>query len=264
MLVPTLDDIRAALRNPAWTRPKGLVLQVNHLLHQLAAAEDPASKAAWAFRWNVRTALDDSALFLQPSEANLQALFLLAVHGEDEFAAPNPSWMLVGQACQQAKAIGLHIPRPRAGPPGADPAGDTEWQRRLCSFWSLFVVDKSVSLAFGRPEFLEAAHYRDVPLPDPRHLLKYRPHIRGPGVGGSEGDTFGQHFYVRNIGLAKMISRYSSLVVRGTPLEARRFRLDLERWYQDTMQASSPISTGFSHLDGVWRVDSGEKGVCRK
>lgn len=89
-----------------------------------------------------------------------------ACHGEDDFASPNLSWMLVGQAYQQAKAISLHMP----GNLGGD---EPSRQRRLCLFWSLYVADKSVSLAFGQPEFLEGSHYDDVPLPDESRLKMF-------------------------------------------------------------------------------------------
>lgn len=223
-LMPGIHDIEQALLNPTGAEPRGRVLLANHILHAISASLDADSTAAKAFCWNVHAALNDATLFLKPCEENLQALFTLAVHGEDRFACPNLSWMLVGQATQQAKAIGLHLPRPGA---------ESDYQRRLSLFWSLFIVDKSVSLAFGRPEFLEAAHYQSTPLPDSRHLDGFSPHA-GKGQASTSNNGFGRCFFLSNVALAKYISRYNNSIRRGSWDEAQAFRQDLELWFEQT------------------------------
>lgn len=123
---------------------------------------------------------------------NIQALMMVACHGED-YSTPNLSWMLMGHACQQAQAIGLHQPK-------GDHSAET--QRQLALFWSLFAVDKSCSLAFGRPVFLPTATYQNTPLPDFEYLKRYQPH-RG-GAPHSSSSTFGAHFFHQKIELAKL------------------------------------------------------------
>ncbi|OQD98335.1 hypothetical protein PENSOL_c009G03385 [Penicillium solitum] len=75
----------------------------------IASNENGENGETKIFRRNVQLALNDSSIFLKPSYANVQALCFLAMHGED-YAAPNLSWMLLGHACRQAEALGLHSP----------------------------------------------------------------------------------------------------------------------------------------------------------
>ncbi|KAI5459047.1 hypothetical protein BGZ63DRAFT_490965 [Mariannaea sp. PMI_226] len=224
-LIPPLQKIERALLNPTGTEPRGLVLMANHILHSMSTSLDADSKTTKALFWNVQVALNDSALFLTPCEENLQALFTLAVHGEDRFSCPNLSWMLVGQATQQAKAIELHLPGSGV---------ESSYQRRLSLFWALFVVDKTVSLAFGRPEFLDMAHYENVPLPSADHLRRFNPHTANSQVSASS-NGFGPYFFQSNIAFAKYISRYSSTVRAGSMAEAQSYRKDLEIWFDQTI-----------------------------
>lgn len=149
-------------------------------------------------------ALNDCRIFLEPSEINIQALLLLGCHGE-QYASPNLSWMLVGHACRQAQALGLHV----VG------RGSYKYQQRqLALFWSLFSIDKSCSLAFGRPMLLPTAIYENVPLPDFQYLLGYHPHRSQPVVtqNGSSTSTFGAHFFIQGMKLAKLTGAALSLL----------------------------------------------------
>lgn len=168
------------------------IVSVNFILYVMASKESGMRELAKSFRHNVRLALDDANIYLSPSEANIQTLLLLASHG-DEFASPHLSWMLLGHACRQAQALGLHT---------MNCADDTVQQRRLSLFWALFMVDKSCSIAFGRPCFLPNSVYGDTNLPNEEHMHKYKPHLDVAQLLGRS--SFGAHFFAQSIELAKL------------------------------------------------------------
>jgi hypothetical protein len=176
------------------------------------------------YRNNLKLALNDSRIFLEPHEVNLQALIMLAIHGED-YASPNLSWMLVGHACRQAEALALHT--------SYNSDFETR-QRRLSLFWLLFAVDKSCALAFGRPCFLSSAIYSCVPLPDLGYLTKFQPQSDSVHPEGSaETSRFGAHMFIARMEFAKMI---------GTILDSQKrehgkaLRDQLREWYARTNQ----------------------------
>lgn len=142
--IPSHDILRQVVFDPGNVAQKAWVVVFNYMMLALISAEHGDNNQVERFRRNMQLALNNSSIFLEPREENIQALVLLAVHGED-FSSPNLSWMLVGHACRQAEALGLHA--------ASDNDSDVR-QRKLCLFWLLFAIDKSCALAFGRPTFL--------------------------------------------------------------------------------------------------------------
>ena len=206
---------------------------VNFLLLNLVWHDDSDDSIGLVagLRNNTRIALDDARIFLEPSEANIQALMLLGCHGED-YASPNLSWMLMGHACRQAQALGLHKPK----------AVDAEdRQRQLALFWSLFMVDKTCSLAFGRPTLLPTTIYRDVPAPDFSFLQKFQPHR--PGKSFTQA-IYGAHFFCQNIDLAKLAGHVLDLLGGGnSTFDILELIEKIDAWGLTTSQvcaASSP------------------------
>ncbi|KAL0932308.1 fungal specific transcription factor domain-containing protein [Colletotrichum truncatum] len=228
---PPDDLLQQVIFDPGNVKQKAWVVYVNYMMLALVSArEKEESSEAKHFRRNMQLALNDSTIFLEPNEVNLQTLALLAMHGED-YASPNLSWMLVGHACRQAEAIGLHQPN----------HSDYESQQRsLCMFWLLFVVDKSCSLAFGRSSFLPVGLYRDVPLPDFNYMLKFQPHnepdfrnSRNP----SQVSTFGAHYLTQGMKLARLMGDVLTLLIPGQPYVRREeVRVQLETWHKETNQ----------------------------
>jgi hypothetical protein len=182
-------------------------------------------------RWNTWMALDDGSLFLEPSEVNIQALFALAIHG-DSFATPSLSWILVSHASRMTQAINLHLP-------GKE-------QRRILLFWSLYAVDKGVSLAFGRPPMLPSPYYQNVPLPDLGDgLAEYAPHIDHQNKEQTHAGSFGATHFLQAILLSILtgkllhflncvISLDSATVIR----KQAALHNELNQWYQTAMIVS--------------------------
>ncbi|KAF8424833.1 fungal-specific transcription factor domain-containing protein, partial [Tirmania nivea] len=96
-----------------------------------------ASKVVW-------DCLDDTSILLKPRLLNIQALMTMAAVA-NESSRPELCWMLVCNACSLAKAMGLH----RNYTPNDLTTG--EISERNYVFWTLYIMDKSLSLTFGRP-----------------------------------------------------------------------------------------------------------------
>ncbi|KAF9875363.1 fungal specific transcription factor domain-containing protein [Colletotrichum karsti] len=230
---PSDDQLRQIIFQPDSVKEKAWIVYVNYMMLALVSAnETEESIQVKQFRRNMQIALNDSTIFLEPTEANLQALTLLAFHGED-YASPNLSWMLVGHACRQAEALGLH----------ALTHGDYDArQRRLCMFWLLFVVDKSCSLAFGRSSFLPSSLYLDVPLPDFNYMLKFQPHNASSFSNSKNApliSTFGAHLLTKGMQFAKLMGFVLDLLTPGKSLIPKeKVARKLEEWYRQTIEAS--------------------------
>lgn len=226
---PSDEILQAVIFRPETVKEPGWLVWINYLLLNLHLGEKPQPRAFLVdgLRHNVRRSLNKATIFLEPREINVQALMLLACHGED-FSSPNVSWMLMGHACRQAQALGLHIEKAKTA---------TENQRRLSLFWSLFIMDKISSLAFGRPTLLPTGLYQDVPSPEFQHLRRYQPHRLGLPL--LEESTFGAHFFRANIDLAKLADLVLDFLCRVTPsLERERLIEKVEAWGTKTRQVS--------------------------
>ncbi|KAK1458660.1 hypothetical protein CCUS01_09137 [Colletotrichum cuscutae] len=242
-VTPSEELLNQIVFNPDKVSQKAWLVYFNYImLAQVSPEKEDHGEEAARFRQNMRMALNDSRIFLEPRQVNVQALALLAVHGED-YASPNLSWMLVGHACRQAEALGLHLPTPR----------DVEsYQRSLSMFWLLFVLDKSCALAFGRSPFLPMKLYQEVPLPDISYLLKFQPHLDSdfssapPAARPSE---FGAHFFIRGIELARIMgSVVDTLATGSSPSSRETIKLQLEEWSNQTKRILDKIMDSDRHV----------------
>ncbi|EEU40640.1 uncharacterized protein NECHADRAFT_34178, partial [Fusarium vanettenii 77-13-4] len=225
-LTPSDDILRQVLFEPETVFAKAWVVFVNYMLLTLATGSGQHTDATKTFKKNMRLALDDAKIFLEPSEVNIQTLILLALHGED-FALPNMSWMLTGQACQQAQVLRLHLVT------NSD-TSSPEQQRRLCLFWALFMADKSCSLAFGRPVFLPTEWFQNVPLPQFGYLQQFHTHQSQDQAATS---AFGAHLFLQTIHFAKLIGFIQA--PKGVNSEREMLNSLLDSWYQQTSELLS-------------------------
>ncbi|KAH7209904.1 hypothetical protein DER44DRAFT_864524 [Fusarium oxysporum] len=235
-ITPSEDLLIQTIFRPETVSRKAWVVYINYMI--LTMLVDNENAKAQKYRNNMKLALNDSRIFLEPHEVNLQALVMLAIHGED-YASPNSSWMLVGHACRQAEALGFPI---------ASTADYVTTQRRLSLFWLLFAVDKSCVLAFGRPCFLSSTTYSHIPLPDLGYLTKFQPRSDSPHARKrSEISLFGGRMFLARIELAKMIGMVVDSRHIPEPEEGLRERLG--EWYtrtnkilEDTLQNERAFS----------------------
>ncbi|KAF5241051.1 hypothetical protein FANTH_9268 [Fusarium anthophilum] len=106
-ITPSESLLIQTIFSPETVSKKAWVVYINYMIVTMLAHNETVR--AQKYRDNMKLALNDSRIFLEPHEVNLQALIMLAIHGED-FASPNQSWMLVGHACRQAEALRLFQP----------------------------------------------------------------------------------------------------------------------------------------------------------
>lgn len=228
-----------------WLVPeRGWVVIFNSLLAAAIPPEETFARGlSLRLRWNTWLALEDSSMFLEPSEVKIQALVLVACHGQD-FATPSLSWNLISHACRMAQALGIHIH------PSRRSTGKEASERALCLFWSLFMLDKSLSLAFGRPPFLAGSLYEHVPVPGLDLLAKFKPHMREAErekTQDREGDTdvFGALYISQSLKLSKIMGRISeglqatggASAVTGTVQELiETCKAELDIWKQETFE----------------------------
>lgn len=230
-LEPTDGCLRQVMFEPFQAKQKGWVVFINYMLLGIVSAEQGKIDQARRYRSNMRLALDNANIFLNPSLINIQTLATLAIHGED-FASPTQSWMLVGHACRHSEALALHIPARVA---------TSEQQRRLCLFWLLFIIDKCCSLAFGRFPALPTSLYHNVPMPDYDYLACNPPHANSEAKE-PQTSHFGANFYLRGFELCKLVGWVLEAKLGSASLhEAFQLRERLDEWWQRTNAVSHPL-----------------------
>jgi hypothetical protein len=235
---PSTDLLSKILFKPTSVSERGWVLLFYCLTSNLNALQKPSfSSLQRKLRWNTWVALDNGSLFLEPNEINVLALLALATHG-DSFATPSTSWMLATHACTMAQALNLYSP------------GHPEYQRRILLFWGLYAVDKSVSLAFGRPPALPTQYYGHVSIPDVRELAGYSPHIdrqeQSSRLQHSPSGIFGASFFVQGIRLSILIGKvchYLHTLRSSDPMTCygmgNSLKVEVDNWYRSSMAACS-------------------------
>lgn len=218
------------VRERAW-----LVMYYSIILSMVSstAPEDVSTKEK--LRCNLWLAVNDVRILLEPSEAKIQALALLATHVE-EFTSPSLCWMLIANACRMLQALGINLrhlsPETR--------------QRRMMTFWYLNLVDKGLSVIFGRPPTFHRAMLRDIPLPTVAQLLPYQPHnLPHPTVGSRPGSLFGAHFIHQIMQLSYIIGDIWTCVYEGDSPDEQAIesvKRNLDSWYAIAKPVSQALA----------------------
>lgn len=226
---PSDQILMEVVFEPVSVTQRSWVLYINFIFLIISHKDQTLSHLTTSFRHNIRLALDDARIFLEPTEVNVQALTMLSCLGED-YTSPRLSWMLASHACRQAQALNLHL---------TEQHYSTEQQRRLTLFWVLFMVDKACALAFGYPILLSSKLYENVPLPDFQHLLKFRPRHGQFNSAHTQpySSTFGAHFLTQNIKLARLTGLILDIPTTGAQYSGREgLKSYLDDWDVSTRQ----------------------------
>ncbi|OBS18819.1 hypothetical protein FPOA_10546 [Fusarium poae] len=228
-VAPSEEQVIQVIFDPERVLRKAWIVYIDYMI--LAMLSEDQSTEAKGFRNNVKLALNDSKIFLEPHLVHLQALILLAIHGED-YASPSLSWMLVGHACRQAEALGLHL---------SNNLDFETYQRRLSLFWMLFAVEKSCSLAFGRPSLLPSNAFPKVELPQLGHLTRFQPRSESTD-GQGLSSVFGAHMFLARMKLARLTGDVLDLI-NSAAVGSRRdqLKMDLIEWQTQTKQLLNGI-----------------------
>jgi hypothetical protein len=218
------------VREKAW-----LVMYYSIILSMVSSTAPQDISTKERLRCNLWLAMNDVRILLEPSEPNIQALALLATHVE-EFTSPSLCWMLIANACRMLQALGINLrhlsPETR--------------QRRTMTFWYLNLVDKGLSIIFGRPPTFHRAMTKDVALPTIAQLLPYQPHNEARAENGSRpGSLFGAHYIHQIMQLSYIIGDIWSCVYENASRDEyaiQSVKRDLEEWYSLAKVVSNAIA----------------------
>lgn len=219
-----IDHLRQArphrIKERAW-----LVTFYSIILSSFTSSEPDNSSIKNKLISNLWLALNDARLLLEPTEAGIQALVLLAVHVE-EFTSPALSWTLVTSACRMLQAIG--VTQRRLQPHVRE--------RRIMLFWYLNVLDKGLAVVFTRPPTFHRAMSQEIPIPRTEQLLAFRPHLR---AGSTTPGLFGTHYLSQMMLLTSITGDvwtclYEDLMVDAQEVMVLLGRLDA--WFESAMK----------------------------
>ncbi|SPO02605.1 related to C6 transcription factor [Cephalotrichum gorgonifer] len=107
-------------------------------------------------RDNLETGCANLSMFLSARRENIEAL-LLGANWAVEMGKPILAWQMTVTACNLCQTLGYH-----RAPTDKDIMGDTRESRPLL-FWSVYQIDKALSLRLGRPSTMRDF---DISLPD--------------------------------------------------------------------------------------------------
>ncbi|RPA96270.1 hypothetical protein L873DRAFT_1811696 [Choiromyces venosus 120613-1] len=114
------------------------------MFNKSTSREDIDASMGRNFFLNAWAAIDDLEVFMAPKLRNVQALMTGAVIAV-EISRPGLCWSLMSGAARLATAIGLH-----RRPPSPCPFSKVELEERKAIFWNVYILDKCLSLTFGR------------------------------------------------------------------------------------------------------------------
>ncbi|OAP63977.1 hypothetical protein AYL99_03204 [Fonsecaea erecta] len=246
---------------PSSVDNRGWLLMFNTVLATASTQSQQLSEYTFHLRWNAWVAADEASIFMEPTILNIQALTVFAVHGQD-LVTPSLCWNLASQACRMAQMIKLPLPSV------SETRNGELYSRNLCLFWSLFIIDKSLSLSFGCPPVLPSALYGNLELPSPQQLSAYRPHLTTSGavsVLPPHVEFFGAFYFVQCTKLAMIMGDISDFYLLGRRDSSchASLRKRLDQWISVVQQsqtlhtnladavdsASLSIKIGFSFLN---------------
>lgn len=213
------------------------MLIFNTILATASTQSHELSEYTVQLRWNAWLAADEASIFMEPTPLNIQALTVFAGHGQD-LVTPSLCWNLMGQACRMAQMIKLHMPSK------ATRKDSETFSRNLCLFWSLFNIDKSLSLSFGCPPVFSSSFYRNVELPSSEQLATFKPHL-SPGDGRSmlspSVEFFGAFYFVQVTKLAIIMGDISDyyLLLNEENAQHLVLKAKLDQWISVVLQVSA-------------------------
>lgn len=215
-----LHDIRC---NPEAVNEKAYMVIVYGILLTEACLDGSYDKTTISkLRWNLRLAMDDAKLLLEPSDINIQALILLACHVQ-EVSTPSFCWMMISTACRMLQTLGVNSR-------SLDP--ETR-DRRLMLFWMLNGLDKSLALISGRSPTFVRAMFSKVPTIELQKMLVYQPHMSGEERGEGFKSMFGAHI-MRQMHLLSVVLSDIWVCLFENGSEFDQVRKKLDEWWQQS------------------------------
>ncbi|KAL1879607.1 hypothetical protein Plec18167_004068 [Paecilomyces lecythidis] len=191
-----------------WTYPTGTRLQPSwHALLNIVCAlgfefcdtvpEDNLARTVFPFVDRSRDIIL-SHIYRRGNLEFIQALLLMCHYLQGTLEL-NECWNLVGLMIRTALSIGLHLN------PDNLPLSTVEKEVRKRVWWGCFIIDRTLSMKFGRPPALQVADAQNVPFPaaiDDQYIIQHgtsslRQPLGRPAV---------IEFFLRTIKLSKVIN----------------------------------------------------------
>jgi hypothetical protein len=196
------------------------------ILSQVSETEPDNHATKRKLRRNIWLTLHDAKLLLEPKELNITALTLLACNAE-EFTTPSLCWMLAATACRMLQALGISQRR-------LDP--ETRHRRKMM-FWHLNLLDKGLSIIFGRPPTFHRAMAKDVGMPTLEQLMAGQP--KGMSSGASK--LFGTHYFHQRLLLTQVMGDVWNCLYEDAEPDARRVEKvgeEVDEWFRTARTVS--------------------------
>ncbi|KAF2470016.1 uncharacterized protein BDR25DRAFT_343257 [Lindgomyces ingoldianus] len=242
-----LDHLRECrpdqVHDRAW-----LVMYYSIILSMISSTDPTNQSTKKKLRRNIWLALNDVRLFLEPSEANIQALTLLACTVE-EFTTPSLCWMLATNACRMLQALGINHRRLDA----------QTHERRVMLFWHLNLLDKGLALIFGRPPTFHRAMAREIGLPTLEQLYSYQSQATSAGAPG----LFGAHYFYQRLLLTRIMSDIWNCLYEDAAPDIRSIEVaseELKSWYRqarELLEAAAVTEKPFLNARSAASIDIG-------
>ena len=118
-------------------------------------------------------------------------------------------------------------------------------ERRVMMFWHLNLLDKGLSLIFGRPPTFHRAMAREIALPTLDQLLPCQAHVTSAGAPG----LFGTHHFHQRLLLTRVMADIWNCLYEDAAPDHRRIEVaseDLELWYRQAREVGGDHVTGWA------------------
>ncbi|KAF2651823.1 hypothetical protein K491DRAFT_76481 [Lophiostoma macrostomum CBS 122681] len=229
------------IQDRAW-----VLMYYSMVLSQVSNKDSDRHSIKKKLRRNIWLTLHDARLLLEPSELHITALTLLACNAE-EFTTPSLCWMLAATACRMLQALGINQKR-------LDP--ETR-QRRKMMFWHLNLLDKGLSIIFGRPPTFHRAMAKEIGMPSLEQLMASQP--RGMSSGAPR--LFGTHYFHQRLLLTQVMGDVWNCLYEDAEPDVQRIERvsrDVDGWYQrarTVLDASAISEKPFLEPAGAASID---------
>ena len=138
-------------------------------------------------------------VFTEGSLELVQALLLMC-HYLQSTLELNECWSLVGLMIRTSISLGLHF-----NPPSSESLTSVQWEMRKRIWWGCYIIDRTLSMKFGRPPSIQGANTFDIDAPlnvDDQYISQDSVVPRQP-----EGRPSLTTFFTQTIKLADVIER---------------------------------------------------------
>lgn len=224
-----MELAKMAFLHPCWIVEKAHLLMIYGTVLTIVALDDSYDEhTVLKLRWNLRLSLDDANLLLEPTQLNVQALLMLAIHFQ-EICTPSLTWMAVSTAARMLQFLGVNVRS----------LDQKTREHRIALFWSLNSIDKILAIVFGKPPALPVSMSRTIPPVTMQQLLEFQPTSLVPIADPSKKmqSTFGAHYMDHFFRSSTVTAEIWSCIFED-PSIIDRVAVKLDDWYQQSIGVS--------------------------